>query len=285
MYDLSPLLYLIAFLIYLSGGFAFGWLARLIIKDKGIWLLITSTLVGGLIGLYVGIFGLKDKEYFWNDILYGLTFNTFLTFLIAGVKKLYVLIVNKRRLTDSASKNSKSKVKSPKSFTKRENLTKDKNPIGTLNIFISYRRNETSDVTGRLYDRLIQQFGTGHIFKDVDSIPLGVDFKEYLDEVVSKCKVLIAVIGKNWLNAKTTNGQFSLEDARDFLRIEIESALKRNIPVIPALVQGARIPREDELPPSLKNLTYRNGIPIRSDPDFHKDVDRLISGLEKILGT
>jgi hypothetical protein len=86
------------------------------------------------------------------------------------------------------------------------------------------------------------------VFKDVDSIPFGVDFRIYLDEQVAKCDVFLAVIGRNWMKAKGRNGKPRLEDPGDFVRIEVESALKRDIPIIPVLVGGASIPPADRLP-------------------------------------
>lgn len=151
-------------------------------------------------------------------------------------------------------------------------------------IFISYRRSDSADISGRIYDRLIPKFGREAVFKDVDSIPLGLDFKEYLDKQVGECNVLLAVIGDRWLEAKDASGKSRLDDPSDFVRIEIESALARGIPVIPLLVREAKMPREDQLPPGLQKLVYRNGIPIRPDPDFHRDMDRLISALEKYAG-
>jgi hypothetical protein len=147
-------------------------------------------------------------------------------------------------------------------------------------IFISYRRQDSGDVTGRIYDRLVQQFGKEAIFKDVDSIPLGVDFRAVLDKAVGQCDLLLAVIGRQWLSSQNESGARRLDDSRDFVRIEIESAMRRDIPVIPLLVQGAGMPGENDLPPSLQALVFRNAIPIRPDPDFHNDVDRLIKGVE-----
>jgi hypothetical protein len=151
-------------------------------------------------------------------------------------------------------------------------------------IFISYRRTDSADVAGRIYDRLVGKFGKSLIFKDVDSIPLGFDFKEYLGRHVGECDVLLAIIGDRWLDTHDSSGRRRLDDPTDFVRIEIESALDRNIPVIPLMVRGASMPREEDLPPSLRKLVYRNGIPIRSDPDFHRDMDRLISALERYVG-
>src|SRR5215207_1217974 len=143
-------------------------------------------------------------------------------------------------------------------------------------IFISYRRADSTDVTGRIYDRLKEHFGKSAIFKDVDSIPPGVDFKEHLERAVGKCKVFLVVIGDRWLESKDERRRNRLQDPDDFVRIEIEAALKRNIMIIPLLVRGALMPSEVKLPPSLRKLVYRNAVPIRSDPDFHGDIDRLI---------
>jgi hypothetical protein len=152
-------------------------------------------------------------------------------------------------------------------------------------ILISYRREDSADVTGRIYDRLVQKFGQGAVFKDVDSIPLGVDFRIYLDEQVAKCEVFLAVIGRDWMKNMGSTGKTRLDDPRDFVRIEIESALKRQIPVIPVLVSGATIPPAKRLPLSIQDLSYRNGIAVRADPDFHRDMDRLIESLtQKIQG-
>jgi TIR domain len=147
-------------------------------------------------------------------------------------------------------------------------------------IFISYRRQDSADATGRIYDRLTQHFGREQVFKDVDSIPLGVDFREHLGNVVGRCNFLIAVIGPQWSTATGPNGR-RLDDKSDFVRVEIEAALARNIPVIPVLIGGAALPADTELPPSIGAITYRNGISVRPDPDFHRDMDRLIAGLEQ----
>ena len=143
-------------------------------------------------------------------------------------------------------------------------------------IFISYRRADSADVTGRIYDRLVEHFGESAIFKDVHSIPAGIDFKEHLEKAVGKCKIFLVVMGDKWLEGADSLDNNRLQDPRDFVRIEVEAALNRKIRVIPLLVRGASMPKEEKLPPSLQKLVYRNAIPIRSDPDFHRDMDRLI---------
>ena len=148
------------------------------------------------------------------------------------------------------------------------------------NIFLSYRRSDSADVTGRIYDKLIQTFAKKQIFKDVDSIPLGVDFRQHLNKKVGECNVLIAIIGAQWIEPNVPKGQKRIDDEKDFVRIEIESALQRKIPVIPVLVRGAQMPAVEDLPESLIELAFRNGIPVRPDPDFHRDMERLIQGIK-----
>jgi hypothetical protein len=154
-------------------------------------------------------------------------------------------------------------------------------PVGaqTHKVFISYRRSDSIDICGRIYDRLVRDFGERNVFKDVDNIPFGVDFVEYLDDQVKECTVLLAVIGPKWVDVEDDKGRRRIADPNDFVRIEIESALKRNILVVPLLVGGAGMPSVEDLPESLQPLTRRNGIEIRPDPDFHNDMTRLIKRL------
>jgi hypothetical protein len=152
-------------------------------------------------------------------------------------------------------------------------------PPRSPRIFISYRRVDSADVTGRIYDRLTGHFGQAAVFKDVDSIPPGIDYKEHLEKAVGKCRIFLVVIGDKWIDTIDSMQNNRLQDPRDFVRIEIEAALNRNILVIPLFVRGASMPAEDKLPPSLQKLVFRNGIPIRPDPDFHRDMDRLIEAI------
>src|SRR5262249_26166308 len=138
-------------------------------------------------------------------------------------------------------------------------------PLANTAIFISYRREDASDAAGRIYDRLTQYFGRNSVFKDVDNIPLGTDFRKHLDDHVGRCHVLLVVIGKQWLVGNF--GQRRIDDERDFVRIEIEAALQRDIPVVPVLVQNAPIPPAENLSETMKSLMYRQGIPVRPDPD------------------
>jgi eukaryotic-like serine/threonine-protein kinase len=150
-------------------------------------------------------------------------------------------------------------------------------------IFISYRRSDSPDATGRIYDRLVSEFGKAQVFKDVDSIPLGQDFRGHLNGIVSECGVMLAIIGPRWTDASGKAGHRRLEDPDDFVRIELEAALARDIPVVPVLVAHAPIPLASELPASLASMAFRQSIEVRPDPDFHNDATRLVTALRGIL--
>ncbi|MDX2074823.1 MAG: SUMF1/EgtB/PvdO family nonheme iron enzyme, partial [bacterium] len=156
-----------------------------------------------------------------------------------------------------------------------------------VKIFISYRRADSKKDAGRIYDRLVESFGKQNVFKDVDDIELGADFRGVLREAVAKCDILLAVIGKHWLTVTDDKtGKRRLDNPDDFVRIEIESALQRDkCLVIPLLVDGAFMPSADELPMNLRELAFKNATLVRDDPDFHKDVDKLIASIQRQYGT
>lgn len=151
-------------------------------------------------------------------------------------------------------------------------------------IFISYRRDDSADVTGRIFDRLTSYFGRSAVFMDVDNIPPGVDFRSHVQDVIGQSTVLLAIIGKNWCDCRDPSGRRRLEDPNDFVRIEIESALARGVTVVPLLVRDARMPDQSNLPDSLQPLVYLNAPEVRSGHDFHSHVDRLIRKLEGNYG-
>ncbi len=150
-------------------------------------------------------------------------------------------------------------------------------------VFISYRRDDSADITGRIFDRLRAHFDKQILFRDVDVIPFGSDFRQVIRKAVEDCQVLLAVIGPTWLSIASKTGTRRLDDPHDFVRLEIETALKRDIPVIPVLVGKAAMPEPIHLPDSLQPLVFRHGLEIRRDPDFHRDVDTLIRGLNGLL--
>lgn len=148
----------------------------------------------------------------------------------------------------------------------------------TAKVFISYRRDDSAGQAGRVHDRLAQEFGRDLLFMDVDAVPLGADFIKVLREEVAQCDVLLAIIGPNWLNVRDEEGNRRLDNKNDFVRNEIATALQRDIPVIPILLDGAKIPKSEQLPKDLEALTARNGLDVRH-ASFHIDIDRLITSL------
>jgi len=149
-------------------------------------------------------------------------------------------------------------------------------------IFISYRREEAAGHAGRLSDRLIQHFGPDQIFQDIDSIPAGSDFAEEIADAVASCQVLLALIGNRWLKIKDTEGRRRLGNPKDYVRLEIEAALSRNIRVIPILIDEAKMPRADQLPSSLAELARHQALKLSPDRErFDFDVGRLLKALDK----
>jgi hypothetical protein len=149
-------------------------------------------------------------------------------------------------------------------------------------VFISYRRQETSHLAGRLYDRFASRFGEDQVFMDVDTIELGDDFAHAITQAVSTCEILLAVIGPQWLSVADKAGGRRLDVPGDIVRLEIQVALDRDVRVIPILVEDAAMPRPQELPDSLVRLARRNALTIRHD-SFGYDVQRLVAALERMF--
>jgi hypothetical protein len=148
-----------------------------------------------------------------------------------------------------------------------------------VRIFLSYRREDASGHAGRLYDALAARFGESNVFIDIDTIDPGADFGEAITRAVGSCDALIALIGRRWLDATDAEGRRRLDDTGDFVRLELEAALERDVAVIPAFVQEAEPPPAERLPPSLAPLSRRQGAALR-DVGWHDDVKRLIARLE-----
>jgi len=145
-------------------------------------------------------------------------------------------------------------------------------------VFISYRREDSEGQARALSLELVRLLGKESVFMDVDSIALGRDFRQVLQERLGSCDLMIALIGPGWLNAKDGSGTRRLDSPTDLVRQEIAAALKRNIPVIPVLLQGAQVPPPEQLPDDLKDLSYRNGFELGHstwDSDVQEMVKRL----------
>ena len=148
-------------------------------------------------------------------------------------------------------------------------------------IFISYRREETAYPAAWLFDRLEARFGEEQIFKDVDSIEPGEDFVERITAAVASCDVLLALIGEEWLTIANEGGR-RLDDPKDFVRLEIEAALARDVRVVPVLVDDAVMPEAEALPPSLAPLARRQALEL-SPQRFDFDTSRLLDALDKMV--
>jgi hypothetical protein len=150
-------------------------------------------------------------------------------------------------------------------------------------IVISYRRADSEALTGRLRDRLVGHYGNESIFMDIDSIPFGTDFRDYIKEVLEQTDLVLAVMGPRWVGTSATGAPARITEETDPVRIEVETALARGIAVIPVLIDNAAMPQPSELPETLRNLAYRNAAHVDSGRDFHLHMDRLIRAMDKII--
>jgi hypothetical protein len=155
---------------------------------------------------------------------------------------------------------------------------------GRGRIFISYRRDDSAFPAGWLYDRLCAHLGSGQVFKDVDSTEPGDNFVRVLEDAVGSCLVLLALIGDHWLDITDETGQRRLDNPDDFVRLEIEAALRRDVLVVPVLVGRAPMPKSEQLPDSLRELSQRQAIEL-SPNRFESDVARLVRVIDKSLAT
>ena len=151
-------------------------------------------------------------------------------------------------------------------------------------VFISYRRQDTQHLAGRLYDRLRDHFGRERVFMDVDSIEPGLDFGEAIDKAVRSSGVMLVLIGENWLTSTDRQGRRRLDNPDDYVRLELEATLNRQVRVIPVLVEGAAMPTSQELPASLASFSRRNALEM-THTRFDDDAKRLIDIIQRVLDT
>jgi hypothetical protein len=155
---------------------------------------------------------------------------------------------------------------------------------GPGSIFVCYRRSDSADTVDRIYELLEKDFDRRGLFRDIDSIPLGIDFPSHITRVLEACSVVLVVIGPGWLDARTEDGQRRLDNPRDHVRMEIEAALRvQGLRVIPILVRNASMPRSEQLPDTIQGLVGRSGLSIRPNPDFRGDMFRLARKLREAI--
>jgi hypothetical protein len=155
-------------------------------------------------------------------------------------------------------------------------------PIKGRAIFISYRRDDTEGESGRLYDDLVRAYGDDSVFMDVAGIQPGLDFRKAIDDNVAGCGVLLAIIGPTWATITGHDGTRRLDNPDDYVRLEIASALKRGVPVIPVLVHESHMPALDQLPDDLKDLRYRNSAEL-THARWSSDVALLVAALKSYV--
>jgi uncharacterized protein YecT (DUF1311 family) len=149
-------------------------------------------------------------------------------------------------------------------------------------IAISYRRSDSQDITGRIFDRLVQHYGKETVFRDIDSIQPGIDFRTQIAAALGTTDVLLVILGPAWLGRGKDNTT-RIDNEADPVRIEVETALKRDIPIIPVLVGGTSMPEVNELPQTLRDFAYRHAVTVDGGRDFDHHVDGLIRSLHRIL--
>lgn len=154
-------------------------------------------------------------------------------------------------------------------------------PKSRLAIFISYRRDDSRDTAGRVLDHLRLAFEEEHLFLDVNRQAPGEDYRRVIETALEHSDVLLVVIGPDWVNTTNREGRRRLLDPDDMVRIEIEIALRRDLRIVPVLVENASMPRPQDLPPSLAPLCYRSALPVRPDPEFQPDMQRLVAALRE----
>lgn len=149
-------------------------------------------------------------------------------------------------------------------------------------VFLSYRRGAADGTTGRIYDAVCARLGNEHVFQDIDSIRPGDDFVEVLTRTLASCRVVLVIMGPGWATTTDSRSRRRLDDPHDFVRLEVESAIRSRTPIIPVLIDGAAMPRPEDLPPSLVTLARRHAVEI-SHTRFKYDVGKLISAVERHL--
>lgn len=148
-------------------------------------------------------------------------------------------------------------------------------PSTIVAIFVNYRRHDSESITGRIDDHLRAAFGDSDVYRDIDSIPPGVDFVEHLASSLNHCDLCIAVLGPRWPSER-------LNEESDLVRIELETVLARGIPLIPVLVEGARLPDPAQIPPTLFPLLRRQAMQVDSGADFRVHVQRLVQAIKLV---
>src|ERR1700722_15433334 len=149
-------------------------------------------------------------------------------------------------------------------------------------ITVSYRRTDSDAITGRIFDRLVAHYGGDSVFRDVDNIPPGIDYRKYITGALASTDILLAIVGPSWIGPKP-DGIARIRQETDLVRIEVETALRKDIPVVPVLVGNATMPQPIDLPVELQDFAFRHAVRVDALEDFDDHVKRLIRSLDRLL--
>ena len=150
-------------------------------------------------------------------------------------------------------------------------------------IFINYRRDTGVRDAQLLHEKLKAIFSASQLFIDLEGLDGGVNWMHELQRQVAASDVMVALIGKGWLDARNKQGERRLDERNDFVRFEISEALRREIPVLPVLIDDAEMPKPDQLPQELVLLTYLQAMPLRTI-SFAQDSTRIAAAIKQLLG-
>ncbi len=149
-------------------------------------------------------------------------------------------------------------------------------------IVISYRRSDSEAMTGRIHDCLVDHYGEEAVYRDLESVPLGKDYRSHIRGAIRRADLLIAVVGPKWSGPKRGGGK-RIKEPKDTVRAEIEAAIEHRVPIIPVLVHDAEMPVAADLPADIREFAYQNAAVIDAGQDFRTHMDRLISQTDRIL--
>lgn len=193
--------------------------------------------------------------------------------------------VHFRALRDAISRfvKPKSRILLPDADTSASEIERRRAALAGRRIFLSYRRQDSQGETGRLHDQLTSAFGPDSVFMDVDNVPYGVDYVDYIHDCLSSVAVVIVVIGEKWAKVTDRRGRRRLDQPDDLVRLEIAEALRRKLPILPVLVQNAKMPDAEDLPEDIRAFARRNA-PELSHTRWHHDMERLLHTVEDMVG-
>jgi adenylate cyclase len=148
---------------------------------------------------------------------------------------------------------------------------------------ISYRRRDSEAMTGRIFDWLVARYGRDAVFRDIDNIRPGMDFRAHISDALAGSDILLAIVGPNWAGRSSRAGQARIDDEDDLVRVEVETAIKRGIPVIPVLLGDTKMPGADRVPESLRDFVFRQALRVDPGRDFEHHMHRLTREIDMIL--